>query len=76
MVSKQNPLKSSGKLGVNFSKMDIFKMSNFEKLEESLCKKFILLGHRVKFQKNHSKVVSIIFLFLFEKQFREYFSIA
>jgi len=65
MVSKQTPLKSSGKLVVNFSKMDILKMSNFEKLEESLCKKFILLGHRVKFQKNHSKVVSIIFYFYF-----------
>jgi len=63
MVSKQTPLKSSGKLVVNFSKMDILKMSNFEKLEESLCKKFILLGHRVKFQKNHSKVVSIIFYY-------------
>jgi hypothetical protein len=50
--------------------MDIFKMSNFEKLEVNVCKKFILLGHRVKFQKNHSKVVSIIFLFLFEKQFK------
>jgi hypothetical protein len=63
MVSKQNPLKSLGKLVVNFSKMDIFKMSNFEKLEESLCKKFILLGHRAKYQKNHSKVVTIFFYY-------------
>jgi len=44
MVSKQTPLKSSGKLVVNFSKMDILKMSNFEKLEENVCKKFNLLG--------------------------------
>jgi hypothetical protein len=40
----KNPLKSSGKLVVNFSKMDILKMSNFEKLEENVCKKFTLLG--------------------------------
>jgi len=73
MVSKQNPLKSLGKVVVNFSKMDILKMSNFEKLEVNVCKKFILLGHRVKFQKNHSKVVSIIFYFYFVKNDLEIF---
>ena len=73
MVSKQNPLKSMGKVVVNFSKMDILKMSNFEKLEVNVCKKFILLGHRVKFQKNHSKVVSIIFYFYFVKKDLEIF---
>jgi len=36
-------------------------MSIFEKLEENVCKKFILLGHRAKYQKNNSKVVSINF---------------
>jgi hypothetical protein len=76
MVSKQNPLKSLGKVVVNFSKMDILKMSNFEKLEVNVCKKFILLGHRAKYQKNHSKVVSIIFFILFEKQFRHNFLIS
>jgi hypothetical protein len=59
-----------GKLVVRFSKMDILKMSNFEKVEGNVCKKFNLLVHRVKFQKNHSKVVTINFLFLFEKQFK------
>jgi hypothetical protein len=49
--------------------MDILKMSNFEKLEESFGKKFTLLGHRVKYQKNNSKVVSIIFQ---KKLFGEY----
>jgi len=45
-------------------------MSIFEKVEVNVCKKFILRGHRAKYQKNHSNVVSIIFLFLFEKQFK------
>jgi hypothetical protein len=63
MVSKQNPLKSLGKVVVNFSKMDIFKMSNFENLEINVCKKFILLGNRAKYQKNNSKVVTIIFYY-------------
>jgi hypothetical protein len=49
------------------------KMSNFEKLEESLCKKFILLGCRVKFQKNHSNVVSIIFYFFLKNNLENTF---
>jgi len=69
----KTPLKSSGKLVVNFSKMDIFKMSNFQKLEENVCKKFILLGHRAKYQKNHSKVVTIIFYFFLKNNLETIF---
>jgi hypothetical protein len=53
--------------------MDILKMSNFEKLEENVCKKFILLGKRAKYQKNNSKVVSINFLFFFENKLENTF---
>jgi len=45
-------------------------MSNFENLEVNVCKKFILLGHQAKCQKNNSKVVTIIFYFYFVKQFK------
>ena len=52
--------------------MDIFKMSNFEKLEESFGKKFILLGHRAKYKKNNSNIVSIkFFSFKIAEKFRE-----
>jgi len=50
--------------------MDILKMSNFQTLEENVCKKCILLGHRVKFQKNHFKIVSINFYYFLKKQFK------
>jgi len=31
--------------------MDILKMSNFEKVEENVCKKFTLLGYALKPEK-------------------------
>jgi len=40
--------KSRKKVVVRFSKMDILKMSNFEKVEGSFCRKVILLGDAVK----------------------------
>ena len=57
----KNNEKTSEKVGGRFLKMDILKMSNFEKVEQSFCKKFILLKHRAKYQYFNSNVVSIIF---------------
>ena len=56
-------LKKSEKNRLRFLKMDILKMSNFQTLEVNVCKKCGLLGHRVKFQKFNSKIVSIIFYY-------------
>ena len=63
MINKIKIFKKSKKKWRGFLKMDIFKMSNFEKVEENVCKKCGLLGHRVKFHYFNSKVVSIIFYY-------------
>ena len=46
------------KLVVNFLKMDILKMSNFENLKENVCKKFTSLGNRLKPKKIIQKLLA------------------
>ena len=53
--------------------MDILKMSNFEKVGFSFCKKFTLLGHRAKYEKNNSRGVSIIFLYFYRNDLETFF---
>jgi len=48
-------------------------MSIFEKVEVNVFEKSILLGHRAKYQKKHSNVVSIIFFILYKNDLETFF---